>query len=147
MQTKDYNEKIKQKTLRHIQAHSSIFRHIHAYSEIIQAYSGIFRTLCNLNIFGTLVHSKSETKAYSEPYQISRMEPFAKLVNDYISFSKKKKISQYQLVTFFTLLNKILFFTREVVILYKNVYWSSGPEAVDFDITTLCCNFLFIVAS
>ena len=34
------------------------FRQIQAYPGIIQAYSGIFRTLCNPGIFTTLVYSE-----------------------------------------------------------------------------------------
>ena len=52
-----------------IQADLGIFRHIQAYSaRHNQAYSGIFRTLCNPDIFRTLANS--ELDAYSEPWQI-----------------------------------------------------------------------------
>ena len=56
----------------------------------ILAYSGLFRALCNPAIFKTLVYSKSETKAYLEPCQISSMEPFVKIVNSYSYFHKIK---------------------------------------------------------
>ena len=38
---------------------STIFAHIEALLMHIQAYSGIFGTLCNLRIFTTLPYSKS----------------------------------------------------------------------------------------
>ena len=80
----------------HILAYSDIFKHKQAYSGIIWAYSGIFRTLCNPSIFKTLLHS--EPKAYSElwyiqnPVQYLQSSVFPKIVNghDYfhnISFS------------------------------------------------------------
>ena len=62
-----------------------------AYSGIIQAYSGIFRALCNPSIFITLVYSElwhiqitfmlktltySGPEANSEPCQTSTMERF-----------------------------------------------------------------------
>ena len=54
---------IKQKPFRQIWAYSYISRHIQPYAGICrQTYSGIFRTLCNLDIFRTLV--------YSEPWQL-----------------------------------------------------------------------------
>ena len=52
---------------KHIHAYSDIFRHNQSNSEIIQTmeiylhvqtYPGIFRTLCHLDIYTTLVHSK-----------------------------------------------------------------------------------------
>ena len=52
-----------------IQADLGIFRHIQAYSaRHNQAYSAIFRTLCNPDMFRTLANS--EPDAYSEPWQI-----------------------------------------------------------------------------
>ena len=47
---------------RHFLAYSDIFRDNYVYSGIIQAYSGIFRTLCNAGIFKTM--------GYSEPWNI-----------------------------------------------------------------------------
>ena len=38
--------------------YSDILRHRKGYSGIIQAYSGIFRNLCNPGIFRTLVYSE-----------------------------------------------------------------------------------------
>ena len=57
------------------------------------------------------------------------MERFAKVVNSFSSFSKLKLFSQYQLFTFTTFLNKSLFFTPEVTILYKkySVPGGRGP--------------------
>ena len=37
--------------LLHIQAYSHLFRDNQVYSGFIQAYSGIFRTLCNPGVF------------------------------------------------------------------------------------------------
>ena len=77
-------------------------------------YSGIARTLCNLNIFRILAYSEleayvepcyiwnpdifralaySEPEVYSEPWKTSEMEHFAKIINGYscfcnISFSR-----------------------------------------------------------
>ena len=50
-----------------IQADEGIFTNIVAYSDIFKHMQsiGIFRTLCNSGIFGTLVYT--EQKAYSEP--------------------------------------------------------------------------------
>ena len=54
-----------------IQTNLGTFRHNQTYPGIIQAYSGIFRTLCypdvfyNCGIFRTLTYSEPE--AYSEP--------------------------------------------------------------------------------
>ena len=103
---------------RHIQEYSHIFRHILTYSGIfrknqtypgiIQAYSGIFRTLCNLGIFRTLVYSKPwhiqnpgifRTRGYFESCQTSTMECFAKILNSYnyfenISFSHEFPLKQ-----------------------------------------------------
>ena len=52
-----------------ILTYSGILKHNQIYSGIIQTYSRIFRTLCNPNIFTSLVHSKSwhiQALAYSE---------------------------------------------------------------------------------
>ena len=57
-----------------IQTDLGTFRHNQAYPGIIQAYSGIFRTLCypdmfyNCGISRTLTYSEPE--AYSEPWRI-----------------------------------------------------------------------------
>ena len=90
-----------------IQADLGIFRHNLVYPEIIQAYSGIFKYLCNPEIFRTrsifrnmvysqpwyiqnprmfrmLLYSKSE--AYSELCQTSAMKHFAKIDNGYDYF-------------------------------------------------------------
>ena len=48
-----------------IQTDSGTFRHNQAYPGIIQAYSGIFKTLCNPGIFRTV--------AYSEPPHIQNV--------------------------------------------------------------------------
>ena len=50
-----------------IQADEGIFTHILAYSDIFKNTQSIsiFRSLCNPDIFRTLVHT--EQKAYSEP--------------------------------------------------------------------------------
>ena len=88
-----------------IQANLGIFTHIRAYSGIFRAYSRIFRTLCNPDIFRTLVYSESEeysepwciqipdifkTLAYSEPCQTWSV--VVKIVNGYnyfyVSFSR-----------------------------------------------------------
>ena len=41
---------------RNIQSYSALLRHIHAYWDIIQAYSSLFSTLCNPRIFTTLLY-------------------------------------------------------------------------------------------
>ena len=84
--------------------------HILAYSAMFRNYLGIFRTL---------VFSKAESEAYSEPYKTSKMEPFAKTVNSYSCFCKLKSFSQNHLFTFPSFFNTSLFFTPEVFILYK----------------------------
>ena len=100
-QTRDYNGEIKQKPIRQIQAHSRLFWHIQTYSEIVQSYSGILRTLCNPSLFRTLVYSKtdkkSEAEAYSEPCETSTVECFCKTVNSYSCFRKLKLSLQHQL--------------------------------------------------
>ena len=48
---------VKQKPLRQISGiQAGIFRHNQTYPGIIQAYSGIFRTLCYPDIFKTVVY-------------------------------------------------------------------------------------------
>ena len=73
---------------RYINAYYSIFRHIEgykqAYSRIIQAHLGILRTLCNSNIFKTLMYLEPE--AYLESCQPSTLEFLAKIVNGYNYF-------------------------------------------------------------
>ena len=69
--TRDYNGEIKLKP----------FMHISAYPGMLRNYSGILKSLCNLGIFRTMVYSKSETKAYSEPCHTSTMEHVAKIVS------------------------------------------------------------------
>ena len=44
----------------HILAYSDILRHKQAYSGTVRAYRGIFRALCHLGIFRTLVYSEQE---------------------------------------------------------------------------------------
>ena len=111
------------KTFRYIQAYSRIFMHIHTYSGIIQAYSGIFRTLCNPGIFRTLSIQNQKhipnggifrILVHLEPYQTSTMDHFAKIVNRYnyfrnISFSRSLLCEKSMYF-----LNKCLIFTPEV---------------------------------
>ena len=59
-----------------IQEYSGTFRHIQAYSGIIQAYSGIFRTLRKPATFRTLAYS--ELGACSKSCQTSTMKHFGK---------------------------------------------------------------------
>ena len=92
-----------------------------------------------------MAYSKSETEAYSEPCQTSTMEYVAKIVNSCSGF--RKLFCQYQLFTFLVFFSKSLFFTPEVFILYKKILWPRVPEAVNFDILMLCCNFPLIIAS
>ena len=71
-----------------IEADLGIFSRIEAYSGICMfrnysEFSGTFGILCNRSILGTLVYSKSETEAYSEPYQTATMEHFSKILNNY----------------------------------------------------------------
>ena len=49
-----------------IQTDLGTFRHNQAYPGIIQAYSGIFKTLCNPGIFRTVV--------YPEPWHIQKQK-------------------------------------------------------------------------
>ena len=49
-----------------IQTNIGTFRHNQAYPGIIQAYSGIFKTLCNPGIFRTVV--------YPEPWHIQNQK-------------------------------------------------------------------------
>ena len=44
-----------------IQTHLSTFTHNHAYPGIIQAYSGIFKILCNPGIYRTVVYPEPFT--------------------------------------------------------------------------------------
>ena len=57
-----------------IQANLGTFRHNQTYPRIIQAYSGIFRTLCYTDIFYNCgiyrILTYSEPEAYSEPWYI-----------------------------------------------------------------------------
>ena len=57
-----------------IQTNLGTFRHNQTYPGIIQAYSGIFRTLCYPDIFYNCGISRtltySEPEAYSEPWHI-----------------------------------------------------------------------------
>ena len=62
-----------------IQKNLGTFRHNQTYPEIIQEYSGIFRTLCYPDIFKTVVYPEPEhiqnlgifiTLEYSEPHYI-----------------------------------------------------------------------------
>ena len=66
--------------------YSGILRHNRAYPGIVQAYSGIIRTLCNPGIFRNLTYSEPE--AYSEPYQTFMMERFMQIANVYNYFRK-----------------------------------------------------------
>ena len=108
MHTPAYSEIFK-----HIQPYSDIFRHDQAYRGNIQTHSGIFRALCNPEIFRTLVYS--EPLAYSKPE-----ERFAKKVNDYnyirnLCFSLSL-LYEINIMVFF---NTGLIFAPEVIILCK----------------------------
>ena len=65
---------------RAIQTNLGTFRHNQVYPGIIQAYSGIFRTLCYPDIFYNCGISRkltySETEAYSEPRYIQNADKF-----------------------------------------------------------------------
>ena len=116
LQTRVYCGKMQSKSrlgiFPHTWAYSNIFRHNQAYPGIIQACSGIFRTLHNPDIFRNLVEPRIQnlgsvaysepdaysepwhiqnpgvfrTLAYSEPCQTSTMQHFAKIVNGYNYF-------------------------------------------------------------
>ena len=68
-----------------IQANLGTFRHNQTYPGVIQAYSGIFRTLCYPNIFYNCDISRtltySEPKAYSEPWDIQNSVIFRTRAN------------------------------------------------------------------
>ena len=67
---------VQKKPCRQILAHSRIFRNIQTHSGIIQACSELrLRHIPNHGIIRTLANSESE--AYQEPCQISKMERFA----------------------------------------------------------------------
>ena len=51
-----------------IQTYLGTFMHNQAYTGIVQAYSGIFKTLFNRGIFTTVVYPEPET--YAEPWHI-----------------------------------------------------------------------------
>ena len=87
-------------------SYSHIFRHIYAYFDIfgyIQACLGIIQ-------------------AYSEPYQISTMQCFAKIVNNYSCFCN---ICFSCYLIFFS---KSLFFTAKVFVQCKKVLWPGGEN-------------------
>ena len=62
--------KCKTKSFRQIQAYSRTFRHIQAYSRIIQEYTGIFRTLCNIGLSPWCNPGIFRTLAYLETQHI-----------------------------------------------------------------------------
>ena len=66
----------------HIRAYLDVLRHNQAYSRIIQAYPGIFRTVCNSGIF-TLKFSEQD--AYSECFQTLRWRVLMAITNLAIS--------------------------------------------------------------
>ena len=120
-----------------IQTDLGTFRYNQSYPGIIQAYSSIFKTLGNPDIFRTknnirtLAHSQhsyiqdlcifrilaySKSEAYSEPCQISSMKQFA---NGYDYFCKLILFSHYKLVALSSSWNKYEVVTPEVV---KNYY-------------------------
>ena len=80
-----------------IQTDSNIFRHNQAYPGIIQAHSGMFRTLRNPGILNCGI---SRTMTYSPPWYIQNpglfrtlayskfKKRFAKIVNGYNYFDK-----------------------------------------------------------
>ena len=135
-QTRDYNGEIKQKSIRQIQAHSRIFWHILACSEIIQPYS---KRCVTPNIFRSLLYSKSETEAYifRTLSNIYTMERFAKILNSCSCFRKLKLFSQYQLFTFSTFLIKVYFLLQKYLFYIEKVQWSRGRGSVNFDIPTM----------
>ena len=67
-----------------IQRNLGTLRHDQTYPGIIQAYSGIFRTLCYPDIFYNCGISKtltySEPEAYSEPRHIHNLDIFRTLL-------------------------------------------------------------------
>ena len=107
----------------HVQAYLDISRHIQAYSWIFRNYSGIFWTLCNPNMFRTLVYLESwhiqnqrhiqnpglsKTLAHSESWDIQKNrgilralsniceEVLLETANSYNYFCKLQLFSQYQ---------------------------------------------------
>ena len=93
-------------------------------------YSGIFRTL---------IYSKSEPEAYSEPCRTSSMERVAKIVNSCSCFCKL--FSQYQLFTFYTYFNKNLFFLFQNYLFHIKKY--SDPVGREFWYTHARLSFSF----
>ena len=74
-----------------IQTDLGTFRHNQAYPGIIQAYSDIFKTLCNPGIFRTVVYPESlhiqnpgvfRTPEYTS-CKLYTMKRFAKIFNSY----------------------------------------------------------------
>ena len=107
-----------------------------------QPYSGISRTLSNPGTFRTLVYiqnsgtfrtrGKCRTLAYSEPYQVSTIEFLRKYL--------KAIVLQIRII-FAISAFQILFFIQKYLF-YLKVQWYRGMGAGNFDIPTLCCNFL-----
>ena len=128
------------------------FRQIQPSSGIIQVHLAPCVTpfIQNPVIFKTRAYSEpevySEPEACWEPCQTSSMEGFTKISNSCSCFCKITIILQYQLFTFFTFLMRVYSFTPEEFIQCKKVKWPKGMGVVNFDITMLCCNFLFVIA-
>ena len=126
-----------------IQINLGTFRHSQTYPRIIQAYSGIFRTLCYLDIFYNCGISRtltySEPKAYSERWHIQKLRH---IQNPVVHLRWSVIITRLQLFSQIiqqlfsqSLLrwNKYLeVVSPEVVMLCKKLWCARGPETVNF---------------
>ena len=117
-QTTNYNGEVNQKPFRQIQAHSHMFRNIQTCSEIVQAYSGIFRTLCNPRIIQNLGIFKIGNRDIQNPVKHLRWSVLRKLLTVVVLFGnyfRNVSFSHYLLILtkFYFLLQKYLFYIKK----------------------------------
>ena len=129
------------------------FRHNQAFPGIIQAHSAIFRTLCNPDIFGTVIYPKPwhiqnqkhiqnpgifTTLIYSEPRYIQKASIFkiwgifriAEIVNGYNYFHKLIIFAKLTMLSISW--NRYLeVVSPEIVILCKKLWCARGSETVN----------------
>ena len=129
-QTRYYNGKIKQRPIRQIQAHSCIFRHIQACSEIIQAHSGILKMLRNPNIFRTL------SNIYDGVFykNCEQLQLFSQIK---IIFA----ISAFHILYFFKI--KVYFLLQKYLFYIKN-YSGPGGQSLQILIYPYCVVVFFL---
>ena len=115
-----------------IQTDLGPFRQNQAYPGIIQAHSGIFRTLCNPDILGTVIYPKpwyirtrsiSRTLTYSQPWYIQNPVIFRAL-----AYSKSEAIFRTaEIVNGCNYFHKLIIFAKLCRVLYftKQISWES----------------------